>query len=339
MKDEKISVIIPAYNIENEISRCLKSVLNQTYKNIEIVVVDDGSTDKTYDTITSYAQKYSNLIVIHQENQGVFCARLNGIRKATGDWIGFVDGDDEIEEDMYEVLMKNALDYHADISHCGYQMIFPDRIDLYYGTRKIVLQDHLTGLMDLLKGEFVEPGLWNKLFKKTLVIEVLEEVSLDTSIKINEDLLLNYYLFNKSERSVYLDQCFYHYMIRKNSAATSKISKHKLEDPCKVMKTLLKETSMCKETELNMILRERYIRQLINIATMSLEIDPELIRPYRRQARKNLRKEVILNFSNYKIKKKFRLMMVFATLFPNIYMLIHSFYEHVTGLDIKYDIN
>lgn len=119
MENEKISVIIPAYNIENEISRCLNSVLKQTYKNIEIIVVDDGSSDRPLEILNLYEQKYDNVIVVHQENQGVFSARLNGIKRATGERVGFVDGDDEIEEKMYFSLMKNAMEYQADISHCG----------------------------------------------------------------------------------------------------------------------------------------------------------------------------------------------------------------------------
>lgn len=165
----KISVIIPAYNIENEISRCLNSVLKQTYKNIEIIVVDDGSSDRTLEILNLYEQKYDNVIVVHQENQGVFSARLNGIKRATGKWIGFVDGDDEIEEEMYFSLMKNAMEYQADISHCGYEMDFPNRTDLYYGTDRIIYQDNHMGLKDLLSGIFIEPALVNKLYRKNLI--------------------------------------------------------------------------------------------------------------------------------------------------------------------------
>lgn len=207
-----ISVIVPAYNVEKWLSRCLDSILNQTYKNIEIVVIDDGSKDNTKSLIDEYSHKYKNIISVYQENQGVSYARVNGIKKANGEWIGFIDSDDEIELDMYEMLLKNALRYQADISHCGYQMVFENKINYFYNTGHIVIQDNLTGLKDLLEGKFIEPGLCNKLFHKKLFKDLLDNDVMDLSIKINEDLLRNYYLFKESHLSVFEDQCKYTYI-------------------------------------------------------------------------------------------------------------------------------
>ena len=162
-----ISVIVPAFNVAQTIKRTLDSILAQTYQNIEIIVVNDGSKDETGAIIDSYAAQNRKIIAIHTQNQGVTAARLTGVKHASGEWIGFVDGDDEIEPDMYEILMNNAVQYKADISHCGYQMIFPDgRISYFHNTGCLMIQDNLTGLKDLLDGSLVEPGLWNKLFHK-----------------------------------------------------------------------------------------------------------------------------------------------------------------------------
>ena len=335
MKNEKISVIIPAYNIENEISRCLDSVLNQIYKNIEIIVVDDGSTDKTLEILDTYEKKYGNIFVIHQENKGVFSARLSGIQKATGEWIGFVDGDDEIEQEMYSSLMKNGIDYHADISHCGYQMNFPNRTDLYYGSDKLVYQDNETGLRDLLSGNFVEPALWNKLYRRSLFDDLGEEKGLDSSIKINEDLLMNYYLFKKANSAVFYDKCYYHYIIRKNSASTAKINKHKIEDPYKVLKILCHETK--EKPELYQIVKERYVRQLVRIATMPLSVDPNLVGPYRLNARKELRRGLKKHMRFIGFNKKFKILILWATIFPTFYGAVHNVYTHITGIDKKYE--
>lgn len=144
-----ISVIIPAYNIENYIERCMESVCRQTYRNLEIIVVDDGSKDQTGTVIDRMAQKDSRIIPIHKMNEGVSAARNTGLDRARGEYIGFVDGDDFIEENMYEFLLKNAQKYQADISHCGYQMVFPDRIDYYYNTGAIIIQDQRQGVYDL----------------------------------------------------------------------------------------------------------------------------------------------------------------------------------------------
>ena len=126
MENNKISVIIPVYNLEAYVERAVRSVLQQTHTNIEVVVVDDGSTDESWNVIQRISNSDNRVVPIRKENEGVTSARFNGIRHAKGQWIGFVDGDDEIETDMYELLLKNAKQYKADISHCGYQMIFED---------------------------------------------------------------------------------------------------------------------------------------------------------------------------------------------------------------------
>ena len=119
----KVSLIMPAYNIESEIKRSIESVLKQTYTNIELIIVDDGSKDSTPNIIDQYAKYHANIIPIHRENGGVFSARIDGIFQSTGDYIGFIDGDDYIEPEMIEQLLKNAIEHNADISHCGYKMV------------------------------------------------------------------------------------------------------------------------------------------------------------------------------------------------------------------------
>jgi glycosyltransferase involved in cell wall biosynthesis len=202
---------------------------------MEIVAVDDGSTDLSGTILDSYAVKYPNIRVIHQENGGVTSARLRGVQEATGDWIGFIDGDDEIEPGMYERLLNNALTYNAQISHCGYQMIFPDdRVNYFHNTGFLAKQDKVTGLKELLSGSKIEPGLCNKLFHKTLLHSLFHGQTVDASIKINEDLLMNFYLFLAAETSVFDDWCPYHYIVRSTSASRAKMNSHKIYDPIRV---------------------------------------------------------------------------------------------------------
>ncbi len=236
----KISVVVPVYNLQGYIERCIRSILSQTHTNIEILVVDDGSADNSKVIISKMAEMDSRIVPIFKENGGVTSARLVGVKEATGEWIGFVDGDDEIEADMYECLLDNALKYGADISHCGYQMIFLDgRINYFHNTNCVVEQDRITGLKDLLEGSLVEPGLCNKLFHKNLLHTLLYENVMNTEIKINEDLLMNYILFSKARKSVFHDVCKYHYLIRNTSASRSFLNINRIYDPIRVKKLIL----------------------------------------------------------------------------------------------------
>lgn len=236
-----ISVIVPAYNIKDYIGKALDSILAQTYSDIEIIVVDDGSTDGTEEIVDDYAARYpSKICSLHIINSGVTTARLTGIEQASGEWIGFVDGDDEIHPDMYERLLKNAERYDADISHCGYQMVFPDgRVHFFHNTGQFIQQNGIEGLKSLLEGSIVEPGLWNKIFRKNLFDCLLRSNILDKTVKINEDLLMNFYLFKQAKKTVFQDICPYRYIVRSNSATRQKLNQYRIFDPIRVRKIIL----------------------------------------------------------------------------------------------------
>lgn len=210
----KISVIVPCYNIEQWLPKCLDSILAQTYSKLEIVVIDDGSTDGTGDIIDAYAAKDERIVAIHQANAGLVAVREKGIELSTGDYIGFVDGDDYIEPDMYERLLNNALKYGAEISHCGVSFVWPDgHIDKHYGTSEVIEQDNFTGLRDLLLGVQIEPTLCNKIYTR----KIIDNSCPDVTILNNEDLLRNFTLFSRSKKSVYEDFCGYQYYQRSGS--------------------------------------------------------------------------------------------------------------------------
>ncbi len=234
-----ISVVVPVYNIAPYLGNCLNSILKQTHNQLEIIAVDDGSTDNSGSVLDEYEKNYPDKIkVIHKENGGATSARLAGIEAAEGEWIGFVDGDDEIESDMYERLLQNALQYQADISHCGYQMIFPDgRIHFFHNTNVIMEQSRDKGLSDLLQNDLIEPGLGNKLYRRSLFDGLSDNI--DQTIKINEDLLMNYLLFREAGKSVFEDFCPYHYLVRESSASRQKLNQNRIFDPVLVKQQIL----------------------------------------------------------------------------------------------------
>lgn len=225
---------MPCYNIREYLPRCIESILAQTYKNLEIILISDGSTDGTDEVIREYAKKDSRIIPIFKENSGVSDTRNRGLDIATGDYIGFVDGDDYIDPEMYETLLKNAIENNADISHCGYQMVFPSRVDYYYNTGKKVIQDNKKGIRDIIVGDYVEPGVWNKLYRA----DILKELRMPPDIKINEDVIFNFYAFVNSQKSVYEDIPYYYYLVRKGSVANSELNENQLFDPVKVRKMI-----------------------------------------------------------------------------------------------------
>ena len=330
--DNKISIIVPAYNIETYLARTLDSILDQTYRNLEVIVVNDGSKDGTGAVLDRYAARDPRIRAIHKENGGVTSARLRGLAEATGEWIGFVDGDDLAEPDMYERLLENSLKYDADISHCGYRMVFPSRVDYYHNTGKLLEQDHDAGLRDLICGSFVEPALWNKLYRRSLFAGITEKM--DFSIKINEDVLMNYWLFKASRKSVYEDFCPYHYVLRPGSAATSKLNEHKLRDPMKVTRAIFDDADeMLRPTAL-----ARLARQLIGGASMDANEQPQLVKPYRRECRRELRQRLFSILRCSAVGGKLKLMALITALCPWGYGLVHQLYARARGLDKIYDI-
>ena len=336
MNDIKISIIVPAYNIEQYVVNTVHSICAQTHRNLEIILVNDGSKDSTPQILDQLSAEDERVKVLHKENGGVTKARLAGVEIATGEWIGFVDGDDYIEPHMYEMLLKNAVKYKADISHCGYQMVFPSRTDFYYGTGRLAEQDKKTGLKDLLEGSFIEPGLWNKLFHKTLFHSLLQNRQMDLSIKNTEDLLMNYYLFSEAQKSVFVDECPYHYLLRKNSAATSPINKHKLEDPLKVLKIIKENVN---DEEIERIIDARIIMNLVNLSTLSLGKGEQrsFIKSYKIEARKELKNFLgMVDKDNISAKKIFIAKIVVFC--PNFYSFLHNIYSTMKGTNKKYEV-
>lgn len=331
MKKQLISIIVPAYNIETFIVRCIQSIQYQTYDNLEIIIVDDGSSDKTGNIIDDIAIKDSRVVVIHKENGGVSSARIAGINFATGDYVGFVDGDDYVEPEMFEHLLKNAEEFEADISHCGYQMVFPDgHIDFYYNTGRKEVFNQLEGTAALVEGSFIEPGLWNKLYRREIVMGFEKSPLWDSSIRINEDVLMNYILFSRAKKTIYEDIPYYHYILRKGSAATTNTQHYKIKDPIRVMRAIVKDSE--NTLVIHRVAIERYLRILISTAQQKYWLSDAL----------NAKQELKLRIWKYSkvsgISKKVLLMAFGVAYMSPIYKLLREIYNFFTKKDRKYDL-
>lgn len=254
-----ISIVIPVYNVDKYIEKCLNSVLQQTYQNLEIIVVDDGSTDNTGKIVDRLAKVDNRIVVTHKKNTGVSDTRNKGLEIVHGDYIGFVDGDDEIDIDMYQILYENIIKYNADISHCGYRVrLLDDTVKFFYGTKRLILQDNIQGQIDLLEGKIIEPGLCNKLVKK----ELFEGLTFPVDLVINEDLLMNFFLFKKARKSVFYDVCKYLYISRANSASRQFWNEKKIYHPIRIRELIL---ANCEEGKVKLVADRLYINTLLNV--------------------------------------------------------------------------
>lgn len=219
----KISVVVPVYNCAPYVERCIRSILAQTHTNLEIICVNDGSTDDSGTILDKLACEDTRVRVIHQKNAGASAARNAGIDLATGELITFVDSDDAIEPDMYEALLPYFADESVDIVHCGYKRIHTDgSIKDVNGTSKVVWQNKYEATECLAVGRLFVGSLWNKLFRAKL----FHSIRMDTQLVINEDVLILAELFNCARNVVYVDIGKYLFHER-GSSVTSVTKPHK----------------------------------------------------------------------------------------------------------------
>ena len=219
-----ISIIVPVYNVEPYIERCIESIIKQSYKNIEIVVVDDGSTDNSGRICDEYAQKDRRIKVIHKRNGGLVSARKVGVINSAGDYVAYVDGDDWIEQHMYKILIRDAVQYNADIVTSGLYRDYENSVisefdnisEGIYDTENI--KKKIFPVM-IYTGRFFESGinihLYNKIYRRKLV--ETNQLNIDDCVGIGEDAALVYPCIIDSKKIVVKHRCFYHYCIRQNS--------------------------------------------------------------------------------------------------------------------------
>ena len=205
-----ISVIVPVYGVEAYLNQCIDSILAQTHKNLEIILVDDGSPDRCPTICDEYARKDSRVRVIHKKNGGLSDARNAGLEIATGEYIGFVDSDDWIMSDMFEYLLKGILGYEAEISYCGFVNVRKDWID-YQAMQMDVVYTTEMALNELFFDRLGNYA-WNKLYKAELWKFIRFPIGRNF-----EDILTMYKIFEQAARITVLKEPKYYYHIRQGS--------------------------------------------------------------------------------------------------------------------------
>lgn len=314
-----ISVIIPAYNAEKTIKRCIESIQKQTYKNLQIIAVNDGSTDNTYGILSEIKSCDKRIQIISIPNGGVSHARNVGIDAANGDYITFVDADDTIEDNMYEYLLNLSQKYNAQISHCSYSNYNPSGFVSYVGNNgKILKQDKEEALDCLLSGKYFTGGMWNKFYSSQL----FDTVRFDEKIKINEDVLANFQLFCKAETLVYSDLCLYNYYNYVSSSTSTTNQERKLRESLYVAETIF-ENSIGKNYEKAAMDKLAYAYLLLYRYLITNNIK-----------NKNEKKELKIKIKNYLENncystKSIKFSALLSLYFPKVFRLVYYFYDKI----------
>ena len=227
LENSLISLIIPVYNVEEYLDRCINSVVKQTYSNLEIILINDGSTDKSGYLCDVWKEKDSRIIVIHKNrNEGLSAARNSGLDRSSGEYIGFVDSDDWIATDMYELLYAMLVENNADISHCSYKKVLSEK-NLFSDTdiENKMLLDNFDGMKEFLSFNHFILSVWNKLYKRELISDIRFEVGR----MFAEDIHFNFFAFMRAKKTIYINKPKYYYFQRNNSILSDSFSKKNLD--------------------------------------------------------------------------------------------------------------
>lgn len=219
-----ISVIVPVYNVEEYLNKCVDSIINQTYKNIEILLIDDGSTDTSGAICDDYSQRYDNVKTYHKKNGGLSSARNFGIERASGEYLGFVDSDDYIHKEMYERLYSLIKENDADLSECLLTNVYNGKNLINNEKERVLVVNSETAIDLALKAEIANVVAVDKLYRRSLFDNVRYPVG-----KTIEDGFVIVDILSQCDRIVITTEQMYYYVHRKGSITTDAFSTKSLD--------------------------------------------------------------------------------------------------------------
>lgn len=213
---EIVSVVVPVYKVEKYLNRCVDSILQQSYSNLEVILVDDGSPDSCGVICDEYQKCDSRVRVIHKPNGGLSDARNYGIEAAKGKYLAFVDSDDWLDFDMIDILYRVLTDKNADIAECSYRNLYADCIKEETScSGEIICGDSLFALEGMLDWKYFKPNAWNKLYKREIIGDIRYPKG-----KIHEDEYTTYKYFYNAKKLAYVDISKYNYDRRRTDSIT-----------------------------------------------------------------------------------------------------------------------
>lgn len=313
-----ISVIIPVYNTKQYLKSCLDSVLAQTYTELEILFIDDGSTDGSSELLDSLVETDSRIRIVHQANGGVCAARNRGIEEARGEYLSFIDSDDTLEPDMYETLMGLIWAHGVDIAHCSYNRVTDGVIKPIGNSGGLHLHDTVQALECLLTGKLFVGSCWTKLYARKL----FDSVRFPAGIRTNEDMLVNFQLFSQVERIAFLDVCKYNYLTSETSSCIRTPQRKRAEDLLTVNRRMLSENTL---QALEGILQRRVLGALFSCYKASAyETKPD------RADQKRLAEEIGRMYSRgYRFSRRTELEYRLLRRMPGLYKFAYGIYDRI----------
>lgn len=213
-----VSVIIPVYNTEKYLAACVNSVLQQTYVSLEIILVDDGSTDSSASICDNYAKNHNNIKAIHIPNSGPATAKNEGLKYAQGNYIALTDSDDKMEPMMLHKMVSAGYEHDADIICCNYKQIDEQgHVSHINSTNQQYILNHEEGLIHFFSKDKIYSQCWTKLYKRQMLVD--HHIENDPGLRTDEDFIFNIRTFTKANTTVIVDEPLYEYTHRENSLA------------------------------------------------------------------------------------------------------------------------
>lgn len=307
----KLSIVVPVYNVETTLENCLESIVSQTYRDIEIIIIDDGSFDKSTGISDSYANNCENVIVIHQRNSGVSAARNKGLSCVTGDFITFVDSDDTIDIDMYEVLIS-SFEADTDVVHCSYKRIENGKTKNVGGSGEILIQNREEAIEYFLLGKRFTGSLWNKIVRKSII----EFIRFNETLVNNEDFLFFFQILNNAQTMKFIDICKYNYIVRQESATNTLNEVKKIKDSlyvCQYMYVHLKNQHLKQIAFNRLVSTESFLYQnFLKHKSCEKKVVRKRLKEYKKQSEL--------------LSKRNKTILVGLLYMPHLYCAVHDIY-------------
>lgn len=319
-KNQKISIIVPVYKAERYLEECIESIINQTYKNIEVILIDDGSPDNSGKICDEFSKKDNRIIVIHSENKGVSIARNTGLKKATGEYITFIDSDDYVSNNYIEFLYNLLAENDAEISIIGNDERYNNTvIKINEKFKKALTAEETIG--KILEEKYFTSVCWGKLYKKEVIMK--NQIQFDSNLKIGEDFkIMMQILENCNKVVIDTTQNLYHYRLNEDSVTQQE---GREED-------WIKEIELSKE--IMKWIKNKYPRMEIKAIQRYIRVNITFFTKIIKDNRSNIKDEISKfneNIKGYKLKYlfctfasiKYKIKLLVLCICPNILVKLY----------------